>query len=583
MKGPENVEAVQPNQERTRAIIGARTSSADAEGDSIQAQVAELRKWCEENRYDVVDETIEDGVSGALPVDHRPELQRGLELLRSGHADAYVWRGNDRLGRRADTGQLIESHRIFGEGIIFSRVPKIQNRFASVIMRSSFSGYAEGERVMIYDRTRSGRNNSASSGEGVGIGTLPRWLRFHRHARTKRGEIASTCLECNLPEGFRLVEIEAARVRDVLLGGRPELVRQGRPDYELVRLRNETCVGGLRVVLPLREESVEAEYRGQERASRARERRHLLRKVLDCTTIDEAKKTAEDLGLYTQLVPSPLTWEQFTLVRKQALAVPNGRRGRPPKKPLPLQGHVFCGVHELAFTPVAAGGGPKYKGNVYGQCTAGRQRDMIKRHGRCETPRLPWLVDTRRGQSLISAVDVWRDHVRSDPRLIQRAVTDTIAFLTKEIDHLELQTGDVIREAEDRREELKRWAIAFRKGDISEEDYEEGASRLRRQLSDAERWKARVGGRAERLDALRQTRDLVKQGLSLVQTMENASLYFGGTLEQFADRADLRLYIHPDGRLTADVLAGFLSADVRRDDATEVKDRAFSRPSPSRS
>lgn len=68
------------------------------EGDSIQAQLSALRSYCEKNKYDIVGEYIDDGISGTL-LNERDELQRLLDDVRSGKIDLLIFTKLDRYFR----------------------------------------------------------------------------------------------------------------------------------------------------------------------------------------------------------------------------------------------------------------------------------------------------------------------------------------------------------------------------------------------------------------------------------------------------------------------------------------------------
>lgn len=67
------------------------------EGDSIPAQLDALRKYAKENRYDVVGEYVDDGISGTK--DKRDELQRLLDAVRADRVDLIIVTKMDRLHR----------------------------------------------------------------------------------------------------------------------------------------------------------------------------------------------------------------------------------------------------------------------------------------------------------------------------------------------------------------------------------------------------------------------------------------------------------------------------------------------------
>lgn len=82
-----------------RVALYCRVSSTiqAKEGDSIPAQLDALRKYAKENRYDVVGEYVDDGISGTK--DKRDELQKLLDAVRADRVDLIIVTKMDRLHR----------------------------------------------------------------------------------------------------------------------------------------------------------------------------------------------------------------------------------------------------------------------------------------------------------------------------------------------------------------------------------------------------------------------------------------------------------------------------------------------------
>ena len=80
-----------------------------------------------EHGYRIVNDVVENGVSGGLAVEQRPQLWNAIEKLRSGHIQALIIRELDRLGRRLDTAALIEELSSYGDGVLFVAVRQLFN------------------------------------------------------------------------------------------------------------------------------------------------------------------------------------------------------------------------------------------------------------------------------------------------------------------------------------------------------------------------------------------------------------------------------------------------------------------------
>lgn len=84
------------------------------EGDSINAQLEALRKYANENRYDVIGEYIDDGISGTK--DKRDELQRLLDAVKADRVDLILFTKLDRWFRSirhyVNTQALLDAHKV---------------------------------------------------------------------------------------------------------------------------------------------------------------------------------------------------------------------------------------------------------------------------------------------------------------------------------------------------------------------------------------------------------------------------------------------------------------------------------------
>lgn len=474
------------------AVIAARTSSDDSDGDSIDSQLAECRAFAEAAGYKVLDELREDGVSGGLPLDWRPELLRGLELLRSGRVQCIIYRAPDRLGRRADTGQVIVDHRVFADGIRFVRTPQIDDPVGETLLRSGFTGFAEAERKMIYARTSAGRTRRARSGEGVGIGVLPPWLAWSG-------------------SGFVLVEPAASETRRLILEamrGTPHQVSQRRDLHpaKIYNLLHNPVVAGLRCILPLRPNSVEAEYRDRESLLRRRIRREALRKISATASVEEAVEIAVQEGLIVQRVPALVTWEQYASTQVRLRDAPS-KRGRPSTRKLPLLGHIFCAVHGLAYTAFRSGG---QRGNIFAACTASRAASpQAKKHGWCRGPRIPWLVDSRGRRALVSLVAEKLAAMLDSPEGFRRAAADSLGEVRTQIEQLEAETGDVESEINKAKERLAKVGMLWADGSIDDARWKTERERISKHIAGAERRAASSGDRLQKLAQARRTADIL--------------------------------------------------------------------------
>lgn len=151
------------------AILGRVSTTEQKEGKTIESQLAELREFAKQKDYEVVDEYIEDGWSGAVL--ERPELDRLRNDSKNGKFEGILIHHPDRLSR-VQLHQLLlldefEKNKI---EVIFAKLPEFSNQSeeSKVINKSVWSMVSELERLRIRERTRRGRRNKAENGLVVG-------------------------------------------------------------------------------------------------------------------------------------------------------------------------------------------------------------------------------------------------------------------------------------------------------------------------------------------------------------------------------------------------------------------------------
>lgn len=148
----------------TRAVAYARVSSdGQAEKNTIENQLVAIREWAESRDIELVEEFLDEGVSGAIQFHERPEAQRLLDSLDS--IDTVIVYCPDRLGR--DTQYALEAMREF-------KRRKVAVDFATQSFDDTIEGQlgfqvllaiAEYEKGSIARRTMNGRYRSVRGGK----------------------------------------------------------------------------------------------------------------------------------------------------------------------------------------------------------------------------------------------------------------------------------------------------------------------------------------------------------------------------------------------------------------------------------
>ncbi len=150
------------------AYIRVSTEGQALEGVSLEAQEAKIRAYCALNDLELVEVYADRGVSGKR-ADNRPELQRALNAIDNGQADALVIFKLDRLARcTIDALEIAQSLDKRGASL-HSLNEKLDT--GSAMGRFFFTlvaSLAEMERGIIAERTLAAHNHKRSRNEACG-------------------------------------------------------------------------------------------------------------------------------------------------------------------------------------------------------------------------------------------------------------------------------------------------------------------------------------------------------------------------------------------------------------------------------
>jgi DNA invertase Pin-like site-specific DNA recombinase len=149
-----------------RIAIYARVST---DGQSVNAQLAELREVAERRGWTVIKEFTDAGISGAKGRDQRPALDAMLKAATRGEFDTVAAWSVDRLGRSlqhlvAGLGDLQAS----GVGLYLHKQGLDTSTPSGRAMFGMLSVFAEFERELIVERVRAGVKNAKASGTKSG-------------------------------------------------------------------------------------------------------------------------------------------------------------------------------------------------------------------------------------------------------------------------------------------------------------------------------------------------------------------------------------------------------------------------------
>ena len=157
------------NRKKAIGYIRVSTEMQSDDGISIDAQQAKLHAYAELYDIDLVEMVVDAGESAKSL--QRPGLQRALEMLKRGEADALIVMKLDRLTRSvADLGVLVE--RYFKTAALLSVSEQIDTRSAAGrLVLNVLASVAQWEREAIGERTSEAMQHKKS--QGLRVGSIP--------------------------------------------------------------------------------------------------------------------------------------------------------------------------------------------------------------------------------------------------------------------------------------------------------------------------------------------------------------------------------------------------------------------------
>jgi DNA invertase Pin-like site-specific DNA recombinase len=165
-----------------RAVLYARYSSErQADSWSIDAQVAELRAYCERMAWSVLDEVcLDQAISGSTT--ERPGLTRAMDLIRAGRANVLVVHKLDHFFRdMARTFEYVRELEDHGGGLVCTQQPiDTTNPVSGKIVLAVMAALAEIYLDNLSEETAKGKRARAAT--GLPNGDLPYGYALSRQA-----------------------------------------------------------------------------------------------------------------------------------------------------------------------------------------------------------------------------------------------------------------------------------------------------------------------------------------------------------------------------------------------------------------
>jgi site-specific DNA recombinase len=156
-----------------KAAIYARVSTDEQseKGYSLETQIEACQRFIDQRGLDLA-EVYQDDISGAVPIDERPQGRQLQELINRREIGAVVVYQVDRLSRdMLKTLFTVQAWLHAGIEIYFLDRGQVTSEKDIGLVVSAWLG--DEERTKIVERTSRGRNAKARNGKAVGSGTAP--------------------------------------------------------------------------------------------------------------------------------------------------------------------------------------------------------------------------------------------------------------------------------------------------------------------------------------------------------------------------------------------------------------------------
>ena len=337
-----------------RVALYARVSTEDqAERQTIHSQLNFLRKYCELHQIDVAGVYVDDGISGTIPLEDRPEGRRLLEDAAARACTAVLVYRLDRLARSLKA--LLDAHERLDRAGVAIRSATEPFDTASPIGKFLFSllgSMAELERSTISERMTMGRDRVARDGRYTG-GPIPTGLTLTADNHFTPSERAMPALGVTEADFVRDLFRRVADGETTLNAERQRLSVLGVPHYQRYggsngRAIERTGRWGLSTLSSIIHNPI---YKG-------------AGEVRSCHgTLERPAEPLIDVE----------TWEraQTALTRNRNLAKKNAKRD------YLLRGLVKCGQCGFSYTGAGQSGRPSYR------CNGGAGVSGVKAEARC--------------------------------------------------------------------------------------------------------------------------------------------------------------------------------------------------------
>jgi site-specific DNA recombinase len=179
-----------------RAAIYARVSSDEQrERETIKNQIIAARAYCSQNGYAIVDEYLDDGVTGMIPLDERPAGKRLLLDASRKAFDLVVFKAVDRLGRETIV-TVTAMNQLRQHARLHSLSENIEDTPAGRLWATFSAANAAYGRELILENSKQGMERGAKEGRWLG-GIVPYGYKVENRKLVPNEEALP---QCNLSE-----------------------------------------------------------------------------------------------------------------------------------------------------------------------------------------------------------------------------------------------------------------------------------------------------------------------------------------------------------------------------------------------
>lgn len=351
----------------TEVVIYARVSSEDQqERETIENQVEFSTKYCDLHKLNIVDWYKDDGVTGTIPLEQRPEGQRLIEDAKSGKIKTVLIYNMKRLGRKARiTLDAIYQLEEYGVKIKSMTEPFDTGDPMGRFIITVLAGQAEFDRDTLLETLWHGSNRAARLGK---------WM----------GGI--------VPYGYRVNDEKFLEINEDPLPGKPDFTEAGviRLIYHLLSNQKWSTV---RVADYLNALEIPPSYVKDGRTVKKGKRKEntagiwspgRIRNMIVNSTYKGihiyGKRSKKDRELISREVPAIVSEEMWNMAQ-EVLRENQIEAFRNAKRPYLLRGLIKCGMCGLTYHGTAfpgaqrkpqayyvCGGKTAYKGPLQGKC-----------------------------------------------------------------------------------------------------------------------------------------------------------------------------------------------------------------------